>query len=246
MNTQTKILKDVLDIKALHKFANALNFDLDTLNSTGTSNNVNIINVRNTDRNSGTFNDSQVIYYIDRMANKAGIAVFDVTVDPSKHYLLKPMNNKGTAIVMPGQYYGAWKQGYHKGKYKALVQSAPINVIRDNDLDDILDIPDGHEYSRMLLHEDTVNTYSHPTLFTVADDKGNAYVAERGMFGINCHRASSWKILDKIGLYGAGCVVYHNPNDYVQFMNIIEKYSMNNNKSYSPIWIDYNTLIANI
>jgi hypothetical protein len=45
------------------------------------------------------------------------------------------MNPKGTALLKPGQYIDSWKLGLHRGQYKALVQSKPITVFRDKDLD---------------------------------------------------------------------------------------------------------------
>ena len=35
-----------------------------------------------------------------------------------------------------------------------------------------------------------------------------------GMFGINLHRASSWKVSDEIGLYSAGCQVIKDVNQW--------------------------------
>jgi hypothetical protein len=43
------------------------------------------------------------------------------------------MNVKGTAILKPGQYRGAWQLGKHKGEYEALVQRGAMTVWRDND-----------------------------------------------------------------------------------------------------------------
>ena len=51
-----------------------------------------------------------------------------------------PIQVKGTAIVKPGQYRGAYQIGYHKGKYKALVQKKPITVYRDGNKDDKFDL----------------------------------------------------------------------------------------------------------
>ena len=45
---------------------------------------------------------------------------------------------RGTAIMKPGQYRRAYKVGKHKG-YKALQQSGPVTVYRDNDRDEELD-----------------------------------------------------------------------------------------------------------
>lgn len=62
------------------------------------------------------------------------------TTDPGLHWLHEPMNVKGTAILVPGQYRGAWVMGLHRGKYEALVQDKPVKVWRDRDLDDELDM----------------------------------------------------------------------------------------------------------
>lgn len=51
-----------------------------------------------------------------------------------------PTAIKGTAILVPGQYRGCWKIGYHKGKYKALCQAKPIPVYRDGNKDDKFDL----------------------------------------------------------------------------------------------------------
>jgi len=114
--------------------------------------------------------------------------IFSATTDPSDISLITPINNKGTAIVVPGQYRGMWRKGLHKRDYPALVQNKPVSVYRDNNRDSNLD-----------LCNTTIDT---------------------GMFGINCHRASKWKIVDYIGLYSAGCQVLKNVRD---FENILMK-----------------------
>ena len=50
-----------------------------------------------------------------------------------------PMNRKGTLIIKPGQYRNAYKIGKHKGR-TALIQCKPIDVYRDNNCDDNLDM----------------------------------------------------------------------------------------------------------
>jgi hypothetical protein len=62
----------------------------------------------------------------------------DATTDPGFYYLEHPMNVKGTAILMPGQYIGSHKTGLHKG-YRALVQCGKLRVWRDKDKDDNYD-----------------------------------------------------------------------------------------------------------
>lgn len=64
---------------------------------------------------------------------------FNATTTPGLTSLLNPMNLKGCAILVPGQYRGAFTFGRHKGQYEALVQYKPLTVVRDNNKDEVLD-----------------------------------------------------------------------------------------------------------
>lgn len=120
------------------------------------------------------------------------IDIFSATTDPSDISLITPINKKGTAAVVPGQYRALWRKGLHKGDYPALVQHSNVSVYRDNNKDKYLD-----------KCETTIDT---------------------GMFGINCHRASKWKIVDTIGLYSAGCQVLKSVKDFENiFLPLIDK-----------------------
>ena len=61
------------------------------------------------------------------------VEIFKATTDAGKYWLKNPMNRKGTAILVEGQY--KYKLGLHKGK-EALVQKAPVKVFRDNNKDE--------------------------------------------------------------------------------------------------------------
>lgn len=37
---------------------------------------------------------------------------------------------------------------------------------------------------------------------------------ERGLFGINCHRASEWRLTEYVGAYSAGCQVHPDPDNF--------------------------------
>ncbi len=63
----------------------------------------------------------------------------NATTDPGLYWLEHPMNVKGTAILIPGQYLGSHKVGKHHGQYPALVQCGKLRVWRDNDKDDQYD-----------------------------------------------------------------------------------------------------------
>lgn len=102
--------------------------------------NLNIIGVRNTSTNKVTnkFNDLLIVDYNTDRCHKRQL--FNITTMPGLYYMNKPINSKGCAILVPGQYRGAFKFGKHKGKYRALCQYKPLPVYRDNNKDDIFDL----------------------------------------------------------------------------------------------------------
>lgn len=98
--------------------------------------NLNIVAIRK----SGTkctneFDDRLIVEYKDGN-DKLTKKIYNITTKPGASYLGKEMGSvKGTAILVPNQYKGCWKIGYHKGLYKALVQAKPVKVYRDKDKD---------------------------------------------------------------------------------------------------------------
>lgn len=106
--------------------------------------NLNIIGVRSKEsvKQSNKFDDAIIVCCgIDsERTGTPSKLIFAATTDPGIKSLKVPMNAKGTAILVPGQYRGSHKIGLHQGKYEALVQCAPVKVYRDANKDDILDM----------------------------------------------------------------------------------------------------------
>ena len=102
--------------------------------------NLNIIGVRHKgDKVTNHFDDCMVVIY--NTPNEKNVKkVFVCTTLPGKKAMDHPVNVVGTAILKEGQYRGAYKIGYHKGKYKALVQAKPLPVYRDGNKDDKFDL----------------------------------------------------------------------------------------------------------
>ncbi|MFZ0456557.1 MAG: hypothetical protein WCE54_21670 [Ignavibacteriaceae bacterium] len=101
--------------------------------------NLNIGGIRTNDMTPNTFNDFEFCFYKDENEQQK-FYLWEITTDPGLYYLRFPLNNKGTAILAPGQYLGCWQIGLHKGKYKALVQSGDaVKVYRDCNRDDKYD-----------------------------------------------------------------------------------------------------------
>lgn len=96
--------------------------------------NLNLFGIRNENRKPYKFDDKIGIYFKDDLDRKH-IYLFNATTDPSKYWLKKPMNNSGTAILIEGQHLSAFKLGYHKGEYEALVQNKNLTVYRDENKD---------------------------------------------------------------------------------------------------------------
>lgn len=185
--------------------------------------NLNIVNIRSDATTSGKFDDIQIVVWMYDKTIK--YMKFVVTTDPGIPYLLRPLNKHGAAIIVPGQYEGVWQLGKHKGQYDALIQVNPIDVYRDDDLDAIA---------------------KYITLEEVASDANYGFKINNGLFGINCHRASSIGIKEYVGYYSAGCVVHQDPIGYNKFINVCKESAINWGNIFTATWItetDYDTVI---
>lgn len=105
--------------------------------------NLNIVGIRNSSSLPDKFDDRIVVFW--RYENKWNVKQYKATTKPGLAYLNQPISDDGTAILKEGQYLGAYNLGLHKGKYKALVQAAPVTVIRDFDRDSNFDFVSGRE-----------------------------------------------------------------------------------------------------
>tara|TARA_R110000787_G_scaffold185864_1_gene297435 strand:- start:333 stop:926 length:594 start_codon:yes stop_codon:yes gene_type:complete len=99
--------------------------------------NLNIIGVRMGKKATNSFDD--YLYVVYKVDGNWEYREYRITTDAGAYWLKNPMNNKGTAILKPNQYRGAWSIGKHQGKYLSLVQSKEVEVYRDNNKDMILD-----------------------------------------------------------------------------------------------------------
>ena len=99
--------------------------------------NLNLFGIRSSDMTSNTFNDLIGVLY--QKKNNWVLYEYGATTDPGLYYRENPMSIDGTAILAPGQYSGAFKIGYHKGKYKALVQNKPLLLYRDANRNNVLE-----------------------------------------------------------------------------------------------------------
>lgn len=109
---------------------------------------LNIVGMRNKTTVANKFDDEIHVFYKD--GNGEWIYhIYSATTDPGTFWLRNPSYPQGTAILAQGQYKNAYAIGLHRGKYKALIQSKPVTVIRDYDRDAFLDFENGRHETGM-------------------------------------------------------------------------------------------------
>ena len=95
--------------------------------------NLNIIGVRNSSGDASKFDDFLNMFY--KVRGNWIWDCFQITTEPGWKILKRPINEKGTAILVPDQYRGAYKIDIHK-TYPALCQrGGTVKVWRDNNRD---------------------------------------------------------------------------------------------------------------
>lgn len=101
--------------------------------------NLNIIGVRHKGKNITNHFDDFIVVIYNTNTEKNIKKIFPATTLPGKKAMNAPSNYKGTAILVPGQYRGAYAIRAHRGKYNALCQNKSLPVYRDNDKDNEYD-----------------------------------------------------------------------------------------------------------
>lgn len=239
MSLKNKTLLERLTVGNLLKVAAAKGYR--TFQDNSNDYNVNIWAIRSNNQVAGKFDDYQVAFWLSP-DNKWNIRIYTCTTDPGDHYLLYPLNPRGTAIVVPGQYEGLWKLGYHKGArdHRALIQSNIISVIRDFNKDTILDYTLNGTATEYKTIEDN-GSGGYTTRFY--DTFGTMFCKiDTGYFGINNHRAHKNIISKYVGKYSAGCIVQNDPVAFDEFISICELAAVNWGNSFTFTLITEETL----
>tara|TARA_Y100000287_G_scaffold185167_1_gene187729 strand:- start:984 stop:1616 length:633 start_codon:yes stop_codon:yes gene_type:complete len=152
--------------------------------------NINIIGVRNSSGRPDIFDDTINLVY--KVNGEWAWDVYEITTEPGPNILKRPLksvSHKGTAILVPNQYRGAYQIDWHGSKkngHTALCQrGSEVSVWRDNNRDVT---PDTHG----------------------AEDKG--------WFGINIHKHRGSKARINTGGVSAGCQVFRDSIEFAEFM----------------------------
>ena len=176
---------------------------------------VNIIGIRNSKtkgRVTNAFDDTMTISY----KNENGeweYNEFACTTDPGSHWVKNVLNEKGVAILKPGQYRGSHKLRLHQGKYLALGQKKGVTVYRDNNFDANYD-----------LDESKTDT----GLFGI-----NIHRAT-GKKGATSTRVDKWS---------AGCQVIADNDDWHYFLAICQAAEKIHGNSFSYTLLESNDIV---
>ena len=100
--------------------------------------NLNLFGIRSQSNMANRFDDLLGAAYI--AGDQWHVEYWPATTDPGTYWLNNPGRVSGTAILVEGQYRGAYRIGQHRGQYTALKQAAPMKVYRDSNRDNVLDM----------------------------------------------------------------------------------------------------------
>ena len=174
---------------------------------------VNIIGVRNSETKgkvTNCFDDKITISYkIDR---EWQYHEFNCTTDPGTHWVENVINDKGVAILKPGQYRGSHKLRLHGGKYLALGQKKPVTVYRDNNRD-----------SKYDLDESKTDT----GLFGINIHRASKYEGQKST---------------QVNKWSAGCQVIAANDDWHEFLDICQAAREIHGNSFSYTLIESNDI----
>ena len=98
--------------------------------------NLNIVGIRTSctgTRITNQFDDTITLSYL--LGGVWQFHQYKATTDPGIKSAQNLMNQKGVAVLVPGQYSGSHQIGLHQGKYEALTQKTPVRVYRDANRD---------------------------------------------------------------------------------------------------------------
>ena len=161
--------------------------------------NLNLFGIRSPETTSGAYNDLLGCAY--KVDGQWRVDYWAATTDPSIYYRENPLNVKGTAILVPGQYVGVYKVDLHAGKYLSLCQrGGPVTVWRDANKDQVLDhdVPEDTGFFGINIHASTSTPYDE-TRDQDRDENSD------------------------VGVWSAGCQVHSTATGFRAMMDLVNK-----------------------
>ena len=153
--------------------------------------NLNIVGVRNDSGKADTFDDFINVIY--KLNGEWCVDTYPATTEPGTSILQRPINKKGTAILVPNQYRGVYKIDTHGGKIK---------------------------YTALCQRKGEVEVWRDDNRNTTPDCVGPK---DKGFYGINIHRQWGSDEREYTGGVSAGCQVFQSSRHFYQFMDTCNK-----------------------
>ncbi len=171
--------------------------------------NLNFFGIRSPDQVSGVYDDLMGCAY--KVKGQWHVRYWAATSDPGVYYRENPITVRGTGILIPGQYKGAYSIGKHRG-YEALVQTGPVRLWRDSNKDEILDysgedVDEAEGYFGINLHASS----SHPYDETRDRDPETS----------------------QVGKWSAGCQVHATTTGFLEMMDLAKR-QIKEHPTWSP------------
>ena len=155
--------------------------------------NLNIVGIRSTSHDSEKFDDTLLVIYRND-DNEWEVLNYEITTEPGPRILRRPINPKGTAVLVPEQYRSVYKITTHGGKNRhiALCQrNGKVKVWRDTDKD------------------------SKP--------ESVGFDIDEGMYGINIHRHAGSGEKEYVNGSSAGCQVFKDSRKFKEFLEVCNR-----------------------
>ncbi len=179
---------------------------------------------------------ADLMWCVCRVDGEWRVWLWRITTTPGIALLETPMNSRGSAIMVPGQYRGLWVVDNHGGAsgYRALCQrGAACKIYRDADRDAVVDLDPRRvetAYTSMNAHHSgkrkvAVSTFDE--LEAVLTKHRAAEAAKRGT-------------LKRVGRWSGGCQVHAALWSFYEMMHCADMQQV-----YHPTWKSYTyTLVS--
>lgn len=167
--------------------------------------NLNIVGIRDDNARVNYFDDTLFVFW--KYRGQWFSREYYITTYPGRDYLGEKMvNRKGTAILKEGHYKGSHKVGFHK-------QSSPGRYEALVQRGNLSVYRDNNHDGKFDLRSETIDTGAG--------------------FGVNIHRARAGGVTVNVGAYSAGCQVFAQYEQWVDFHSLFKKASANWGDTFS-------------
>lgn len=172
-------------------------------------NELNIVGLRTASVVPNKFDDNMYVFWMGADGKFDG-RKYPVTTDTGTYWLKNPKAQNGSALLKAGQYINSWVKGFHNRDEPSKRYPA-------------------------LVQAKPITVFRDYNKDNVLDFDGKEDV---GMFGINIHRANPSATSTNVEKWSAGCQVFANPNDFADFMSLVDKHIATNGNAFTYTLLD--------